>query len=153
MYESGGFMDVSSKNLVDVLNEILGPMPHLVGKLVPTVSTVGKKYVFADAAKVEVGDLVDLSVPPQNVPLATICQEKAAWTFKLENKTKCYSAFNNKKEWIGFESPTSVVLKTELVKKKKLLGIAVLNIEQDDRSACTEDSWPYLLGAVQQALR
>ncbi|XP_075742008.1 putative chitinase 1 [Rhipicephalus microplus] len=71
---------------------------------------------------------------------------------QLESLTKCEIAFNNNKEWIGFESPTSVAFKTELVKKKHLLGIAVLHIEQDDLEACSTDKKPYLLSAVHDGL-
>ncbi|XP_075539306.1 endochitinase-like [Dermacentor variabilis] len=153
MYQSGGIMDVVDKNLVDVLNRILTLAPFLNTKLVPTVSTVGKKYVFEDANNVNVGDRVDLSKPPEDSPLFKFCQDRTTWTTKMDDKTKCDTAFNNMKEWIGFESPTSVAIKTELVKKKKLPGIAVLNIEQDGREACTGDKKPYLLGAVHRGLR
>ncbi|XP_070390103.1 uncharacterized protein [Dermacentor albipictus] len=153
MYQSGSIIDVVDKNLVDVLNRILTLAPFLSTRLVPTVSTIGKKYVFEDANNVNVGDRVDLSKPPVDSPLFKFCQDRTAWTTKMDNKTKCDTAFNNMKEWIGFESPTSVAIKTELVKKKKLAGIAVLNIEQDGREACTGDKKPYLLGAVHRGLR
>ncbi|KAH8042664.1 hypothetical protein HPB51_025235 [Rhipicephalus microplus] len=81
-----------------------------------------------------------------------LCQEKSSWMIQLESLTKCEIAFNNNKEWIGFESPTSVAFKTELVKKKHLLGIAVLHIEQDDLEACSTDKKPYLLSAVHDGL-
>lgn len=152
MYESGGIMDAADKNWVDVLNHIVTEAPFLSTRLVPTVSTVGKKYVFEDANKMDVGDRVDLSKLPEDFPLFKLCQAKTAWTTRMDNKTKCDTAFNSMKEWIGFESPTSVAIKTALVKKKQLLGIAVLNIEQDDRQACTSDKKPYLLGAVHRGL-
>ncbi|XP_077507500.1 endochitinase-like [Amblyomma americanum] len=150
MYEAGGNIDALNKNLVDVLNLILVPAPHMSSKLVPTVSTVGKKYVFSDPAKEAVGDLVVRPIP-DDVSLSMFCQDLASWTLKWENKTKCDTAFNNKHEWIGFESARSVVLKTELVKKKQLMGLAVLNVEQDDQVACSSDT-PYLLSAVHRGL-
>ncbi|KAL3206340.1 hypothetical protein MRX96_040133 [Rhipicephalus microplus] len=112
MYDNGGIMDVVDKNLVDVLNRILTAAPFLSTSLVPTVSTIGKKYVFEDASKTGVGDRVDLTKPVERFSL----------------------------------------YKTELVKKKHLLGIAVLHIEQDDLEACSIDKKPYLLSAVHDGL-
>ncbi|XP_075743972.1 putative chitinase 10 [Rhipicephalus microplus] len=152
MYDNGGIMDVVDKNLVDVLNRILTAAPFLSTSVVPTVSTIGKKYVFEDASKTGVGDRVDLTKPVERFSLYKLCQEKSSWMIQLESLTKCEIAFNNNKEWIGFESPTSVTFKTELVKKKHLLGIAVLHIEQDDLEACSTDKKPYLLSAVHDGL-
>ncbi|KAH6933738.1 hypothetical protein HPB50_017704 [Hyalomma asiaticum] len=76
-----------------------------------------------------------------------------SWKEGFENKTKCDAASDGSVGWIGFESAKSVKLKTELVKKKRLVGIAVLNVEQDDRSSCTSDKYPFLLGAVYRQLR
>ncbi|XP_049270580.1 probable chitinase 10 [Rhipicephalus sanguineus] len=152
MYEHGGIMDVVDKNLLDVLHRILMAAPFLSTRLVPSVSTVGKKYVFEDATKTSVGDRVDLTKPVEDFPLFKLCQEKNSWTMQLESNTKCEIAFNANKEWIGFESPTSVAFKTELVKKKRLLGIAVVHIEQDDLEACSNDKKPYLLSAVHRGL-
>ncbi|KAL1420811.1 hypothetical protein MTO96_023668 [Rhipicephalus appendiculatus] len=144
MYDNGGIMDVVDKNLVDVLQRILTAAPFLSTRLVPTVSTIGKKYVFEDASKTSLGDRVDLTKPVEDFPLNKLCQEKSSWMIQMDTVTKCEIAFNNNKEWIGFESPTSVAYKTELVKKKRLLGIAVLHIEQDDLEACSSNKKPYL---------
>ncbi|XP_054918172.1 uncharacterized protein [Dermacentor andersoni] len=112
MYEAGGTIDASGKNLVDVLNAIQNVDRQVMNKLVPTVSTVGKKYDFLDALATKPGDPVFRTIP-EDEPLVD----------------------------------------TELVKKKRLAGIAVLNIEQDDRFACTSDNHPFLLGAVYSELR
>ncbi|XP_054918175.1 uncharacterized protein [Dermacentor andersoni] len=156
MYEAGGTIDASGKNLVDVLNAIQNVDRQVMNKLVPTVSTVGKKYDFLDALATKPGDPVFRTIP-EDEPLVDLCRKLhesgTPWKLKFENNTKCDAATDGSLGWIGFESARSVKLKTELVKKKRLAGIAVLNIEQDDRFACTSDNHPFLLGAVYSELR
>ncbi|KAL1441993.1 hypothetical protein MTO96_000991 [Rhipicephalus appendiculatus] len=155
MYESGGFIDAVDKNLVDVLNNVHDRAEQVLAKLVPTVSTVGKKYNFASAQATNLGDRVARDLPDDE-PLVSLCRKLrtlgTTWRLDFENKTKCDAAFDGGVGWIGFESARSVKLKTELVKKKRLVGIAVLNVEQDDRSSCTNDKYPFLLGAVYRDL-
>ncbi|KAH7960397.1 hypothetical protein HPB49_019171 [Dermacentor silvarum] len=156
MYEAGGTIDAIDKNLVDVLNIVQKGARQVFEKLLPTVSTVGKRYNFLDAHATKLGDLVSSPIPDDE-PLVSLCRKLHAsgtyWKLAFENKTKCDAASDGSRGWIGFESARSVKLKTELVKKKRLAGIAVLNVEQDDRSSCTSDSKPFLLGAVYRELR
>ncbi|XP_064469154.1 uncharacterized protein LOC135383744 [Ornithodoros turicata] len=137
-------------NWVHVINELLQLDAKIALKLLPTVSTLGKKYTLADASKTDIGELVTGST--SFIALSEICPHWADWDPKFDPSTKCEYGFNNQGEWIGFEGNHSIVFKTELIKKRNFYGIAVMDIEMDDSGYCNSSVKNYLLNTVHNEL-
>lgn len=69
---------------------------------------------------------------------------KGGWTTVWDDQQKVPYSFSGS-QWIGYDDPMSVQLKSEYAKNKGLGGVMVWSIEQDDaRGVCGQGKFPLM---------
>lgn len=109
-------------------------------KLVLGVPFYGRSFTLADPNKNTIGSLHtgtglpgQYSNEPGHIGYNEICEklQKEDWTYVWEEDQKVPYIYRGN-QWIGFENPRSIKLKTQYAVYQKLAGVMVWSLESDD---------------------